>query len=103
MLRRKRGHTANLCTKILGFRSFDSSIILILWDGITISIMSFPEMLSQQILVWIILVGILAAFFVRIERRRGHVGCLVDTSSIHWDTVNRKLKIVTHHINKIGG
>ena len=38
------------CTKILGFRGFDSSIILILRGGILMSIGSFPEMSSQQIL-----------------------------------------------------
>ena len=44
-------HTANLCTKILDFRGFDSSIILISRGGILMSIGAFPEMLSQRILL----------------------------------------------------
>ena len=47
--------TANLCTKILDLRGFDSSIILILRGGILMSIRNFPEMLSQQILGMILL------------------------------------------------
>ena len=43
-------HTANLRTKILDFRGFDSSRILILRDGILRSLGIFPETLSQQIL-----------------------------------------------------
>ena len=51
--------TANLrsSTKILDFRRFDSSRILILRCGIIMSMGSFPEVLSQRILVGIILVG----------------------------------------------
>ena len=49
--------TANLRTKILDFGGFDSSIILTLKVGIFMSIVEFPNCLSQQILVWIILVG----------------------------------------------
>ena len=49
--------TANLRTKILDFREFDSSIILILRGGIPRPIGNFPESLSQAILVGIILVG----------------------------------------------
>ena len=49
--------TANLRTKIVDFRGFDSNIILMLRPGIVISIENFPESLSQQILVGIILVG----------------------------------------------
>ena len=44
--------TANLRTKILAFRGFDSGRILILRGGILMSIGNFPEMLSQRILVW---------------------------------------------------
>ena len=47
----------NLSTKILDVRGFDSSISLILRGGLIMSIGSFPEVLSQQILVVIILVG----------------------------------------------
>ena len=39
--------TANLRTRILDFRGFDSSIILMLRAGILISIEKFPEVLSQ--------------------------------------------------------
>ena len=49
--------TANLRTKILDFRGFDSSRILILSGGILVSIGDFPESLSQQILAGRILVG----------------------------------------------
>ena len=49
--------TANLRTKILDFRGFDSSTILILRRGILMSMGNCPGMLSQQILVGIILVG----------------------------------------------
>ena len=54
---RWEGSTANLHTKILDFRGFDSSAILILRGGILRSIGSFPESLSQRILVGIISVG----------------------------------------------
>ena len=48
---------ANLRTKILDFRGFDSSRILILRLGILMCIGNFTKMLSQRILVGIILVG----------------------------------------------
>ena len=51
------GLTANLRTKIMDFRGFDSSAILILRGGIPRPIGSLPESLRQAILVWIILVG----------------------------------------------
>ena len=50
-------HTANLRTKILNFRGFDSSRILIRRGGILMSIGNFPDSLRYQILVGIILVG----------------------------------------------
>ena len=52
LLRRLGTHcvTAYLRTKILDFRGFDSSIILILRGGIIISVGDFPESLSQAIL-----------------------------------------------------
>ena len=53
----KRLGTANLRTKILDFRGFDSSIILVLRGGILISTGGFPDILSQEILAGIILVG----------------------------------------------
>ena len=49
--------TADLRTKILDFRGFDSSIIVVLRGGILMCMGSFPEMLSQAILVGILLVG----------------------------------------------
>ena len=49
--------TANLRTKIMDFRGFDSSRILMLRGGIPRPIGDFPESLSQAILVGIILVG----------------------------------------------
>ena len=48
---------ANLRTKILDFRGFDSSRILIPRGGILTSIGNFPEILNQAILVGIILAG----------------------------------------------
>ena len=49
--------TANLRTKIVDFRGFDSSIILILRGGIPRPMGSFPESLSQAILAGISLAG----------------------------------------------
>ena len=49
--------TVNLRTKILDFRGFDSSRILIVRGGILMSIGNFPESLSQAILVGRFLVG----------------------------------------------
>ena len=49
--------TANLPTKILDFRGFESSIISISRGGIIMSTGDFPESLSQAILVGIVLVG----------------------------------------------
>ena len=49
--------TANLRTQIVEFRGFDSSIILFLRGGIPRRIGNFLEVLSQEILVGIILVG----------------------------------------------
>ena len=48
--------TANLRTKILDFRVFDSSIILVVRGGIIIPIGNFAESLRQAILAGIILV-----------------------------------------------
>ena len=49
---------ANLRTRILDFRGFDSSIILILRGGILRSMGIFPEVFNQPILAGIILVGV---------------------------------------------
>ena len=51
------GCPANLCTKILDFRGFDSSRVLILRGGVLMSIGDFPESLSQAILAGRFLVG----------------------------------------------
>ena len=47
----RKGPTANLRTKILDFRGFDSNIILILRGGILMSVGDFLEIVSQAILV----------------------------------------------------
>ena len=60
--------TANLRTKILDFRGFDSSILLSLRCGILMSIGDVQNVLSQQILVGIILVG-------RLGVRHHQTGC----------------------------
>ena len=57
-------HTANLRTKILDLRGFDSSTFLNLGGGIPRPTGNFPESLSQQILVGIILVGRLGVLSV---------------------------------------
>ena len=51
------GCKANSPTKIMDFRGFDSSIILILMGGLPRPLGNFPESLTQAILVGIILVG----------------------------------------------
>ena len=58
--------TANLRTKILDFRGFDSGRILIIRRGIFVSIGDFPESLSQAILVGIMLVGRLGVMIMSI-------------------------------------
>ena len=55
--------TANLCTEIMDFRGFDSSMILILRAGIPRPIAKFPEILRQGIFVGVILVGRLGVRF----------------------------------------
>ena len=55
--------TADLRTKILDVRGFDSSRLLILRGGIPRPIGNSPESLSQAILVGIILVGTLGVFW----------------------------------------
>ena len=49
--------TVNLHTRILDFRGFDSSRILILRGGILMSTGNFTESLSQQVLAGKFLVG----------------------------------------------
>ena len=49
--------TPNLPTNIVGFRGFDSSIILIIRGGILVSIRDFPESLSKAMFGGIMLVG----------------------------------------------
>ena len=47
---------ANLCTEILDFRGFDSSILWSLRGGVLMSMGNFPEGLSERILAGILLV-----------------------------------------------
>ena len=54
---RGQGATANLRTKILDSRGFDSSIIFMLRGGILMAKVNSLESLSQRVLVAIILVG----------------------------------------------
>ena len=58
--------TANLRTKIIVFRGFDSIIILVLRGGIIMFIGDLPERLSRRILVRIILVGRLGVYTIHI-------------------------------------
>ena len=53
--------TTNLRNEIMDLRGFDSGIISILRGGIPKPVGSFPESLSQRILVGMILVGRLGA------------------------------------------
>ena len=55
------GLAANLRTETLDFRGSDPSRILILRGGILRSLADFPDIVSQRILVWRILVGRLTA------------------------------------------
>ena len=79
-LGREASPTPNLPTEILDFTGFDSSGVLILRCGILMSIGYFPEMVSQQILVGVILVGglglTLRSGISRLPRRQAqpHVG-----------------------------
>ena len=59
---------------ILDFRGFDSNIILILRAGILMPIGTFPEVLSKQILVGIILVGRLGVSLLRPYSSKGCPG-----------------------------
>ena len=73
------GRTANLRTKTLDFRGLDSSRILIVRGGILMSLGSFPETMSQQILVGVILVGRLGVVSERAQVRSGHGRFLIST------------------------
>ena len=50
-------HAANFPSNIVGFRGFDSSIILIIRGSILVPIGDFPESLSRAVLVGIMLLG----------------------------------------------
>ena len=67
--------TANLRTKTLDFRGFDSSRVLILTGGIIMPIGQIPESLSQAILVWIILVRRLGTMSKFTVLRRFLIAC----------------------------
>ena len=60
--------TVNLRTKILAFRGFDSSRILIVRGGFLMSIGNSHEIVSQAILAGIILVGRLGVAVVSLSR-----------------------------------
>ena len=76
--------TANLRSKILDFRGFDSSRILILRGGVLRSIGNCPESLGQGILVGVILVGRLGVLIRALLRPLLQVGCMFR----HWLNVN---------------
>ena len=75
------GGTANLRTKILDFRGFDSSRILILRGGIPRPIGISPEIVSQAILVGMILV-------VRLGVGIGRGSCRRSVRSNYYDNYN---------------
>ena len=54
---RSRQPTANLRTKLLGVRGFESSITLILRGGVPRPVGYFPESLTQAMSVGVMLVG----------------------------------------------
>ena len=68
--RTENGRTANLRPKILDFKGFDSSIILILRGGLFVSVGNFPEIRSQTILAGIILVGRLGVHLCMFSRKQ---------------------------------
>ena len=68
--KRTRTTAANVRTNIVGFRGFDSSMILILRGGIPMSIGDFPESLSRAILVGTMLVGRLGVTQLLQESKR---------------------------------
>ena len=78
--------TVNLRTKIMGFRGFDSSIILILRGGIPRPMGNLPESLSQAILVGIILVGRLGVFILT-GKQSAQLRLISQTIYLNWETV----------------
>ena len=78
------GSAANLPTKILDFRGFDSSIVLILRGGTLMSIGSSSEVLSQRVLAGIVLARRLGR-----GAERGSVG-----ASAALSTANLRTKIL---------
>ena len=71
----KKTPTANLRTKTLDFRGFDSSIISIVRGGIPSPIGIFPESLSQAILAGITLVGRLGVHALAPMKRQTIPSC----------------------------
>ena len=84
--------TANLRTKILDFRGFDASIILILRGGILMSIEDFPECFSQAILVGRMLVGRLGVRAARGAARATPSDSHLDPSSEPFTLLDPQLK-----------
>ena len=94
--------TPNLPTNIVDFRGFDSSTILMLRDGILISIGEFPESLSRAMLVGVIreigripnftvIVPVIANFIVipcKIAQHRSSPSSLEKCSTLNSDHNN---------------
>ena len=98
--------TADLRTKILDFTGFDSNIIFMLSDGILMPIGNFPEMLSQQILVGIILVGRLgvppswsSTLHFSSGKKSKHLPSLfIGWSNNHFNNLHFKISLETNSI-----
>ena len=73
---------ANLRTKILDLRGFDSSRILIFRGEIFMSIGSFPELLSQRIVERVLLVGRLGVGSSRTMRQREAAAAVHSTQTV---------------------
>ena len=75
-------NTPNLPTNIVGFREFDSSVILNQRGGIPRPIGDFPESLSRAMLVGTMLVGRLGVHKLRISESK-LLGNLLGTQEFH--------------------
>ena len=76
---------ANLLTKIMDFRGFDSSRVLVLWGGVLMSMGNSPEMLSRRLLVGKVLVGRLALACGHWPLREGgHAAAREGEEGVRW-------------------
>ena len=66
--------TANLRTKFLEFRGFDSSRILNVRGGLFMSMDNFRKKLSQEVLVGIILVGQVGVHYEALRAEQYRIG-----------------------------